>query len=107
MTGFEDQVAPPSADTTTSEIPEPPSKAHWFGTTEGEADLHYGMGWGTRTAVKEAAEGAGRDPGSVTICVAAPAYVGDDLVHARDQCRWFGGIQSSQPDASMIRAAKP
>jgi len=42
--------------------------------------------------VREAAEGAGRDPASVTICVAAPAYVSDDVVHARDQCRWFGGM---------------
>ena len=24
--------------------------------------------------------------------MAAPAYVGDDLGHARDQCRWFGGM---------------
>ena len=29
---------------------------------------------------------------SVKICVAAPAYVGDDLAHQRDQCRWFGGM---------------
>ena len=36
--------------------------------------------------------GAGRDPDDVTICVAAPAYVGDDLAHMRDQCRWFGGM---------------
>ena len=43
-------------------------------------------------AVREAAEKAGRDPESVTICVAAPAYVGDDLPHLRDQCRWFGGM---------------
>ena len=35
---------------------------------------------------------AGRDPAEVTICVAAPAYVGDDLAHAREQCRWFGGM---------------
>ena len=28
----------------------------------------------------------------MTICVAAPAYVGDDLAHQRDQCRWFGGM---------------
>ena len=42
--------------------------------------------------VREAAEGAGRDPASITICVAAPAYVGDDLAHSRDQCRWFGGM---------------
>ncbi|MEU3350828.1 TIGR03842 family LLM class F420-dependent oxidoreductase [Streptomyces sp. NPDC037389] len=43
-------------------------------------------------AVRAAAADAGRDPSSVTICVAAPAYVGDDLDHARDQCRWFGGM---------------
>jgi probable F420-dependent oxidoreductase len=43
-------------------------------------------------AVREAAEGAGRDPDALTICVAAPAYVGDDLSHMRDQCRWFGGM---------------
>jgi alkanesulfonate monooxygenase SsuD/methylene tetrahydromethanopterin reductase-like flavin-dependent oxidoreductase (luciferase family) len=35
---------------------------------------------------------AGRDPADVTICVAAPAYLSDDLEHARDQCRWFGGM---------------
>jgi probable F420-dependent oxidoreductase len=46
----------------------------------------------TVTAVREAAAGAGRDPDAVTICVAAPAYVSDDLAHARDQCRWFGGM---------------
>ncbi|WP_405456125.1 TIGR03842 family LLM class F420-dependent oxidoreductase [Streptomyces sp. NBC_00101] len=43
-------------------------------------------------AVRTAAEDAGRDPDSLTICVAAPAYVGDDLDHAREQCRWFGGM---------------
>ncbi|MFK0120158.1 TIGR03842 family LLM class F420-dependent oxidoreductase [Streptomyces sp. NPDC090994] len=43
-------------------------------------------------AVRGAAEEAGRDPASITICVAAPAYVGDDLAHAREQCRWFGGM---------------
>ena len=36
--------------------------------------------------------GAGRDPGALSFCVAAPAYVGDDLAHQRDQCRWFGGM---------------
>ena len=46
----------------------------------------------TISSVREAAEAAGRDPGAITICVAAPAYVGDDLAHARDQCRWFGGM---------------
>ena len=44
------------------------------------------------TAVREAAANAGRDPDAITFCVAAPAYVGDDLAHQRDQCRWFGGM---------------
>jgi probable F420-dependent oxidoreductase len=47
-------------------------------------------------AVRKAAADAGRDPSSVTICVAAPAYVTDGtaahLDHARNQCRWFGGM---------------
>ncbi|MEZ0234659.1 MAG: TIGR03842 family LLM class F420-dependent oxidoreductase [Actinomycetota bacterium] len=43
-------------------------------------------------AVRRAAEAAGRDPYALTICVAAPAYVGDDVPHAREQCRWFGGM---------------
>ncbi|MFE8948725.1 TIGR03842 family LLM class F420-dependent oxidoreductase [Streptomyces sp. NPDC007856] len=48
-------------------------------------------------AVKDAAVAAGRDPSEVTICVAAPAYVTADdspeaLAHAREQCRWFGGM---------------
>jgi probable F420-dependent oxidoreductase len=43
-------------------------------------------------AVRTAAEKAGRDPSAITFCVAAPAYVGDDLRHQRDQTRWFGGM---------------
>ena len=47
-------------------------------------------------AVRRAAADAGRDPASISICVAAPAYVTDGseaaLAHARDQCRWFGGM---------------
>ena len=46
-------------------------------------------------AVRRAAEEAGRDPDALTMCVAAPAYVtdGDErLAHAREQCRWFGGM---------------
>jgi probable F420-dependent oxidoreductase len=42
--------------------------------------------------VREAAQEAGRDPDSIAVCVAAPAYVGDDIEHAREQCRWFGGM---------------
>jgi probable F420-dependent oxidoreductase len=44
------------------------------------------------TQVRTAAEQAGRDPDAITFCVAAPAYVGDDLKHMREQCRWFGGM---------------
>ena len=43
-------------------------------------------------AVRRAAEEAGRDPDSITICVVAQAYVGDDIAHQRDQVRWFGGM---------------
>jgi probable F420-dependent oxidoreductase len=43
-------------------------------------------------AVKAAATAAGRDPDSLSICVAAPAYVGTDVAHQRDQLRWFGGM---------------
>lgn len=47
-------------------------------------------------SVRDAAEKAGRDPDSLTFCVAAPAYVGDgsadSLAHMREQCRWFGGM---------------
>jgi probable F420-dependent oxidoreductase len=46
----------------------------------------------TIKSVRQAASAAGRDPDDVTICVAAPAYVTDDLAHAREQCRWFGGM---------------
>jgi probable F420-dependent oxidoreductase len=50
----------------------------------------------TIKAVRDAAAAAGRDPKSVKICVAAPAYVTDGteegLAHGRDQCRWFGGM---------------
>jgi probable F420-dependent oxidoreductase len=44
------------------------------------------------SAVRRSAEQAGRDPDAITFCVAAPAYVGDDLAHQRDQTRWFGGM---------------
>ena len=43
-------------------------------------------------AVRRAAEAAGRDPMAIKFCVAAPAYVGDDLAHQREQTRWFGGM---------------
>lgn len=43
-------------------------------------------------AVRRAATAAGRDADALRYCVAAPAYVGDDMAHLRDQCRWFGGM---------------
>jgi len=47
-------------------------------------------------AVRKAAADAGRDPASIAICVAAPAYVTDGtdagMQHAREQTRWFGGM---------------
>ena len=43
-------------------------------------------------SVREAARAAGRDPEGITICVAAPGYVGEDVAHQRDQLRWFGGM---------------
>ncbi len=46
----------------------------------------------TMGAVRKAAEEAGRDPESIDICVVAPAYVGDDIAHQRNQLRWFGGM---------------
>lgn len=49
------------------------------------------VGWAI-AEVKRSAKAAGRDPEQLRICVAAPAYVGEDLAHQRDQVRWFGGM---------------
>jgi probable F420-dependent oxidoreductase len=46
----------------------------------------------TVEAVKNAPPTPAATPTDVTICVAAPAYVGTDIEHMRDQCRWFGGM---------------
>jgi probable F420-dependent oxidoreductase len=54
------------------------------------ADPHI-LEW-TAKIVHDSAKAAGRDPDDITICAAAPAYVSDDLTHAREQCRWFGGM---------------
>ena len=43
-------------------------------------------------AVRAAAEDEGRNPDDISICVVAPAYVGKDIAHQRDQLRWFGGM---------------
>jgi probable F420-dependent oxidoreductase len=47
--------------------------------------------WMIKT-VRDSAEKAGRDPDSITFCVAAPNYIGEDWDHMRNQCRWFGGM---------------
>jgi len=52
--------------------------------------------------VRESAQAAGRDPAELAICVAAPAYVGDDVDHAREQCRWFGGMVGNHV-ADLVR----
>jgi probable F420-dependent oxidoreductase len=46
----------------------------------------------TAGSVRKAAVNAGREADSISVCVAAPAYAGDDIAHQRDQVRWFGGM---------------
>jgi probable F420-dependent oxidoreductase len=50
--------------------------------------------WSLRYLAEGAAE-AGRTLDDVTIMAAAPAYVTDDLAHARDQVRWFPALVSN------------
>jgi len=40
-------------------------------------------------------EEAGRDPASIKLMCAAPAYITDDLAHARDEVRWFPALVSN------------
>jgi len=49
------------------------------------------VGWAAGAA-RDAVARSGRPPGDFTVCAAAPAYVGTDLAHQRDQVRWFGGM---------------
>jgi probable F420-dependent oxidoreductase len=56
----------------------------------------------TVAAVRSAAADAGRDPAGISICVVAPAYVGDDIGHQRDQLRWFGGMVGNHV-ADMVK----
>jgi len=56
----------------------------------------------TAQHVRDAAAAAGRDPAEIKVCVAAPAYVSEDLAHARDQCRWFGGMVGNHV-ADLVR----
>ncbi len=73
----------------------------------------YLVEW-TSKFVRNAAVESGRDPSDVKVCVAAPAYVGDDLAHQRDQVRWFGGMVGNHvadlverygDDGTMVPAA--
>jgi len=57
----------------------------------------------TMDAVKSAARHAGRDPDEISCCVAAPAYVGDDLVHQREELRWFGGMVGNHVEDLVAR----
>lgn len=52
--------------------------------------------------VREAAEKAERNPDDVKICVAAPAYVGEEIGHQREQSRWFGGMVGNHV-ADLVR----
>lgn len=56
----------------------------------------------TMGAVRAAAVEAGRDPDEIDICVVAPAYVGDDIDHQREQLRWFGGMVGNHV-ADMVK----
>lgn len=66
----------------------------------------YLVEWTVRT-VRVAAAAAGRDPASITIWVAAPAYVSTDVEHARDQCRWFGGMVGNHVADLVTRYGSP
>jgi probable F420-dependent oxidoreductase len=45
--------------------------------------------------LREGAEEAGRDPAQIKVMAAAPAYLSDDLAHAREQVRWFPALVSN------------
>ncbi|MGH3716359.1 MAG: TIGR03842 family LLM class F420-dependent oxidoreductase [Micromonosporaceae bacterium] len=60
----------------------------------------------TIESVRAAATTAGRDPSKLTICVAAPAYVGEDLPHQREQLRWFGGMVGNHVADLVARYGK-
>jgi probable F420-dependent oxidoreductase len=45
--------------------------------------------------MRKGAEEAGRDPDSIEVMAAAPAYVSDDVALARDRVRWFPALVSN------------
>jgi probable F420-dependent oxidoreductase len=44
---------------------------------------------------RRSAEEAGRDPDALQPIVCAPAFIGEDMAHARDQVRWFPAMVSN------------
>ena len=56
----------------------------------------------TMGTVRTAASDVGRNPDDIKICVVAPAYVGDDIEHQREQLRWFGGMVGNHV-ADMVK----
>jgi probable F420-dependent oxidoreductase len=52
--------------------------------------IRWLLGW-----VREGAEEAGRSFQDIRVMAAAPAYVSDDLHHAREQVRWFPALVSN------------
>jgi probable F420-dependent oxidoreductase len=45
--------------------------------------------------LREGAAQAGRNPADIRVMAAAPAYLSDDLAHAREQVRWFPALVSN------------
>src|SRR5437762_698424 len=71
-----------------------PSTRDWTVTASQFATLNEMFGNRTICGIGrgDSAVRAGGDPAAVKFCVAAPAYVGADLAHQREQTRWFGGM---------------
>ncbi len=61
----------------------------------------YLVEWSVRHA-REAHDTSARADLPFTVCAAAPAYVGDDVAHQRDQVRWFGGMVGNHV-ADLVR----
>jgi probable F420-dependent oxidoreductase len=61
----------------------------------------YLVEWSIRNAAESHGASA-RAALSFSVCAAAPAYVGDDLAHQRDQVRWFGGMVGNHV-ADLVR----
>jgi probable F420-dependent oxidoreductase len=61
----------------------------------------YLVEWSGRIARQAHTEGE-RPKEPYTVVAAAPAYVGDDLAHQRDQVRWFGGMVGNHV-ADLVR----